>query len=111
MTTKTLYSATMVNSKAKGNDDDDDSDSDDSQEDWRQAMQFDRRRIQQSPSPSESGDGEDDELEEGGAEDKSDEWKCAKCEHGKDAYGMDELNEVYETPGGQEIHYGCRRNG
>ena len=93
----------MVNSKTK---DDNDSD-DDKQEAWRDAMQFDRRRIQQEPSPEGGDSPEDDEAE---PEDESD-WECAKCGYGKDAYGMEELNEIYETAGAQEIHYGCRRNG
>jgi len=92
----------MVNSEAQ-DDTDDDSTGPYSKEAVREAMQFDRGRIRTEPS-AEPTESDDDEAE-------SDEWECAKCGHGRKAYGMDALNEVYETPGGEEIHYGCRRNG
>lgn len=95
----------MVNSQAKDSDDDDDSTGPYSKQAVREAMQFDRRRVQTGPNRETS--------EEPPEKDKDNDngWECAKCGYGDDAYDMDELNERFATPGGQEIHYGCRKNG
>jgi len=89
----------MVNSKTP---DDSDDDSSEKEQAVRPSMPYGGERMEGRPSPySEKPD--DEGIE-------SDDWECAKCGYGEDIYEMDELNAVYETAGGKEIHYGCRKN-